>query len=67
MNPNHLFHYNLIQQQLTASIIAQMMEKVSFSETSVSIYQTTQCNIPEDSHLHTLHHENLKSYQIQPY
>jgi hypothetical protein len=28
-----------------------MMEAVSSSETSVSIYQTTQGNIPEDSHL----------------
>jgi hypothetical protein len=28
-----------------------MMEAVSTSETSVSFYETTQCNIPEDSHL----------------
>jgi hypothetical protein len=28
-----------------------MTEAVSASETSVSIYQTRQCNIPEDSHL----------------
>jgi hypothetical protein len=34
--------------------IAQMMEAVSVSETSVHIlmYQTTRCNIPEDSHIH---------------
>jgi hypothetical protein len=31
-----------------------MMEAVSISETSVNFYETTQCNIPEDSHLHVL-------------
>jgi hypothetical protein len=30
-----------------------MMEAVSSSETSVNIYHTTRCYIPEDSHLHT--------------
>jgi hypothetical protein len=29
------------------------METVSSSETLVHIYQTTQCNIPEDSHIQT--------------
>jgi hypothetical protein len=46
----------------TVSIITLMMEAVSSSETSVNIYQTTQCNIPEESHLHTNHSENLKSH-----
>jgi hypothetical protein len=32
-----------------------------FSETSVSIYQATQRNIPEDNHVHTRRRENLKS------
>jgi hypothetical protein len=32
--------------------IALMTEAVSMSETSVNIYQTTQCNKPENSHLH---------------
>jgi hypothetical protein len=32
----------------------------STSETSVKFYQTTRCNNPEDSHLHT-RRENLKS------
>jgi hypothetical protein len=37
---------------LTASIIiALMMEAASTSETSVNFYQTTWCNILEDSHL----------------
>jgi hypothetical protein len=37
------------------------MEAVRTSETSVSIYQTTRRNIPEDSHLHTCRRENLRS------
>jgi hypothetical protein len=43
-----------------------MMEAVSSSKTSVNIYQTTQCNIPEGSHLHTCHCKNLKSHQVGP-
>jgi hypothetical protein len=38
------------------------MEAVSTSGTVVSIYQITQRNIPEDSHLHTCCCENLKSH-----
>jgi hypothetical protein len=38
-----------------------MMEAASISETSVSIYQTTRCNIPEESHVHTPRRENLIS------
>jgi hypothetical protein len=34
-------------------IIREMMEAVSFSETSVSVYRTTRRNIPEDSHFRT--------------
>jgi hypothetical protein len=30
-----------------------------------SFYKTTQCNDPEDSHLHTRRHENLKSHILQ--
>jgi hypothetical protein len=40
-----------------------MMEAASTCEMSVNFYQTTWCNIPEDSHLHTYHHEILKSHQ----
>jgi hypothetical protein len=39
-----------------------MMEAGSTSETSVNFYQTTQRNIPEDSHPHTRRRENLKSH-----
>jgi hypothetical protein len=34
--------------------IALIMEAVSSSEMSVSIYDTTRRNIPEDSHLHII-------------
>jgi hypothetical protein len=46
-------------------LIALMMEKASTSETSVNFYQTTLCNIPEDSHLHTRRRENLKSHHAK--
>jgi hypothetical protein len=39
-----------------------MMEAVISSKTSVSIYQSTQRNIPEDSLIHTRCRENLKSH-----
>jgi hypothetical protein len=41
-----------------------MMEVVSSSETSVNIYQTTRCNIPEDSHLLTRRCVDLKYYLV---
>jgi hypothetical protein len=47
-------------EELTASLIALMMAAVSFSETSVSIYQTTRRNTSEDSHLNTCRCKNLK-------
>jgi hypothetical protein len=37
-----------------------MMGAANTSETSVSFYQTTRRNNPEDSHLHTRRLENLK-------
>jgi hypothetical protein len=51
-------------EELSASIIALMMEAASTSETSVSFYQTTRRNIPEDRHLLTHRRENLKSHLI---
>jgi hypothetical protein len=41
-----------VSELLTASVL--MMKTVSTSETSVNIYQTTRCNMPEDSHLHEI-------------
>jgi hypothetical protein len=40
-----------------------MMEAVSTSEMLVNINQTKWCCIPEDSHLHTHHCDNLKSHK----
>jgi hypothetical protein len=45
-----------------AIIITLMMEAVSTSQTSISIYRTAQGNIPEVSHLHTRRHDNRKSH-----
>jgi hypothetical protein len=41
-----------------------MIEAVSTSETSVSFYQTTWRNIPEESHLPVRIRENVKSQQL---
>jgi hypothetical protein len=38
-----------------------MMEAASTSETPANFYQTIRRNNPEDSHLHTLRRDNLKS------
>jgi hypothetical protein len=43
-----------------------MMAAVSTSETSAYFYQTTRRNIPEDGHLHTRRHEDLKSHLAYP-
>jgi hypothetical protein len=43
--------------------IALMMEAECTSEMSVSFYQITQRNIPEDSHLQICRRENLKCHQ----
>jgi hypothetical protein len=43
-----------VLDEITASTTALMMETVSSSETLVNFYQTTWCNIPEDSHLHCI-------------
>jgi hypothetical protein len=40
------------------------MVAASTSKTSVKFYQTTQRNIPEDSHIHALRRENLKSHVV---
>jgi hypothetical protein len=52
-----------VSEELTASIIR--VEAVSSSETSINMYQTTRCNVPEDSHLHTRRSENLRSHPFQ--
>jgi hypothetical protein len=42
-----------------------MMEAVRCSETPVNVFQTTQCNISEDSHLLTLCRENITSHKLK--
>jgi hypothetical protein len=41
------------------------MEAGHTSETSVYFYETTQCYIPEGSHLHSHQAENLKFHIIK--
>jgi hypothetical protein len=43
------------------------MDALSTSETSVSFYQPTRRNIPEDSHLYICRRENLKSHLFEPF
>jgi hypothetical protein len=52
-----------IYRHFIGAYITLMMAVLS-SETSVSIYHTTRCNIPEDIHLHIRRRENLKSHTI---
>jgi hypothetical protein len=44
--------------------MALMMEAVRISETSVYFNETIRRCSPEDSKLHTRHHENLKSHIV---
>jgi hypothetical protein len=56
-----------ISEDFTASItrviiiMTMMMMMVAGAVSYVSNYHTTQCNIPENSHLHC-HYENIKSH-----
>jgi hypothetical protein len=52
---------------VVAMIIALIIEAVLTSETSVSLYQTTPVNIPEDSHLHAPLREDIKSLCCSEY
>jgi hypothetical protein len=38
------------------------MEAAGFSKTPSLLHHTTWCHIPEDSHLHSHQHDNLKSH-----
>jgi hypothetical protein len=44
---------NLLNYAMWGLWVALMMEAASTSETLVNFYQTTRCDNPEDSHLHT--------------
>jgi hypothetical protein len=50
--------YGILYRGPYCLIITLIMEAVSSSETAVDIYQTTLCDIPEDTHLHTHRREN---------
>jgi hypothetical protein len=57
VEPCRLVDFTDVSEVLTTSIIratiirSLMMEVVRTSETSVNFYQTTRCNITEDSYL----------------
>jgi hypothetical protein len=44
--------------------ITLMMDAVNTSQTSVSLYHTTQRSIPEEGRLHARRRENLKSHTV---
>jgi hypothetical protein len=46
---------------IVRALISLMMETVQTSETLVNSYQSTRRYNPEDSHLHSHRHGNLKS------
>jgi hypothetical protein len=60
---------NKLQKKITdfweAATSILMTEAVGTSETSVSFYKTTRCNIPEGSHLHIRRRKNLKYFKRQ--
>jgi hypothetical protein len=47
-------NFTNISEVLTDVLIALMMEASGTSETSVKLYKTTWCNIPDDSYVHTV-------------
>jgi hypothetical protein len=61
-----VWYFTNVSEVLAASIIKamMMMEALSTSKTLVNFYQTTRCNNPENSHLHTRRRENLKSHSF---
>jgi hypothetical protein len=65
-NPCFRGSYCLHHQDNESSLLIILMERVSTSETSFSfIHTTTRRSVPQDSHLHSLRRENLKSYLLK--
>jgi hypothetical protein len=50
------------EEPAASTIRVSTMEAERSSEASVNIYRPTTCDIPEDSHLHTRHRQNLRSH-----
>jgi hypothetical protein len=50
---------------LAASIIGAIALMMEAASNVGNFYQTILRNIPEDSHLHTRHHEDLKSHKME--
>jgi hypothetical protein len=46
-------------------VVLSIMKAVGTSETSVCLYETALCNVPEDSHFQTRRSEYLKSHKIK--
>jgi hypothetical protein len=60
MSSGLLRRFRELAASIIRAIISLMMEAASTSETWVNFYQH---NNPDDSHLHTLRRENLKSHK----
>jgi hypothetical protein len=53
-----------VSEEITTSIIALITKAARTSESSVNVYQTTWCSIPEDGHLYNRRRENLNLNRI---
>jgi hypothetical protein len=51
----------VVLEILAASIIREMMVDAARASETSATYQNTQCNNPQDSHLHSRCQDNLKS------
>lgn len=55
------YKFTDVSEELAASTIKAMMEATCISETLVNFNLTTQCYNPDDGHLDTHCHKNLRS------
>jgi hypothetical protein len=56
------FHCNCNILEVACCICHHCPDDGGNIETSVNFYEITWCNNPEDNHLNTCHHENLKAH-----
>jgi hypothetical protein len=52
----------VLAASIIRALITLIMDAANISETSVKFYESTRHNNPKDSHLHSHHHENLRSH-----